>query len=97
MAVEIITKEDLQNFKTELLSELRDLIATSPQAPPKKWIKSYEVREILGISAGTLQNMRANGTLAYTKMGGLIFYDYDDIIRLMEDSKNHKKTSQRMF
>jgi hypothetical protein len=31
--------------------------------------------------------MRINGALPYTKMGGLIFYDYDDIKKLMEDTK----------
>jgi len=86
MAVEIITRDDLFTFKAELIRELRELL-TAPAAQPKKWLKSWEVREILGVSPGTLQNMRINGTIAYTKIGGLIFYDYDDIIKLMENTK----------
>ena len=86
MAVEIITRDDLFSFKTELIRELRELL-TAPAAQPKKWLKSWEVREMLGVSPGTLQNMRINGALPYTKMGGLIFYDYDDIKKLMEDTK----------
>lgn len=96
MAAEIITREDLLAFKTELVRELHDLMKT-PAAQPRKWIKSYEVREMLGISPGTLQNMRINGTIAYTKIGGLIFYDYNDIIKLMEGAKKPGKSQQRLF
>lgn len=61
MAVNLITQEDLQNFKTELFAELKTLFAESGPTPPKKWLKSYEVRDMLGISRGTLQNMKDNG------------------------------------
>ena len=51
---------------------------------PRAWLKSYEVRKLLGISAGTLQNLRVNGTLPYTKIGGLMYYRFEDIQKLME-------------
>ena len=86
MAAQIITQEDWQLFKTELIREIGEMISKSP-AQPRKWVKSYEVREMLGISAGTLQHMRANGTLSYTRIGGLIFYDYEDITKLMDSRK----------
>ncbi|WP_295119307.1 helix-turn-helix domain-containing protein [uncultured Chitinophaga sp.] len=95
MAAEIITKEDLQVFKAELLQAIRDIIV-SPATSQKKWVKSYEVRDMLGISPGTLQNMRVNGTIAYSKIGGLIFYDYDDILGLMEGRKKGNP-NPRMF
>ena len=90
MAATIITKEDLIEFKTELLNELRDIIA--PVCKPatengKQWLKSYEVKKMLGISPGTLQSMRLKGTIAFTKVGGLIFYSYDDILKLMKPQK----------
>jgi hypothetical protein len=86
MSVEILTKADLHQFKTELFSELKTLIAESPNQP-KKWLKSYEVRELLGISPGTLQNMRQTGTLTASKIGGLMFFNYDEIVKLMEQQK----------
>ena len=92
MAAQISTQEDWQLFKTELIRELLEVIS-KPPARPRKWVKSYEVREMLGISAGTLQNMRANGTLSYTRIGGLIFYDYEDITTLMESNKKTIKRS----
>ncbi len=92
MAAEILTREDLAIFKTELFRELQELV-NAPAIQPRKWLKSYEVRDLLGISPGTLQNMRINGTLSFTKIGGLIFYEYDDILKLMEGSKKPVKRS----
>lgn len=91
MTVNIVTNEDLLHFKTELVSELKTLISTRP-AMPVKWLRSYQVREMLSISAGTLQTLRINGTVEFTKIGGLTFYNYDDIVKMMEkDKKNVKK------
>jgi Helix-turn-helix domain len=91
MSVEILTKADLHQFKTDFFAELKELLSSSTPAPPKKWLKSYEVREMLGISRGTLQNMRTNGTLQATPVGGLMFYDYDDIAKLMQGKKQQRK------
>ncbi|WP_429050529.1 helix-turn-helix domain-containing protein [Chitinophaga sp. W3I9] len=52
--------------------------------PLRQWLKSYEVRDMMGISEGTLQNMRNNGTLAHRKVGGLMYYKYSDILKLMD-------------
>ncbi len=86
----MLTQEDLIAFKKELLHELQHLIKNMP-TPDRRWIKSYQVRDMLGISAGTLQQLRINGTLPFTKMGGLVLYDYSDIVQLMESRKQHLK------
>ena len=78
MAVSILTGDDLDLFKTELFDELKRLFKESAQ-PPKKWLKSDEVKKILNVSPGTLQTLRINGTLQYSKLGGIIYYDYDHI------------------
>ncbi len=85
MKVELITKEDLENFKKELFEEIRRnrFHFKKTEEAKKQWLKSYEVRKLLGISAGTLQNLRINGTLPYTKIGGLMYYRYEDIRNLM--------------
>lgn len=86
MKVELITKDDLEVFKKDLLEEIRRNRShpRKKEQEQKEWLKSYEVRKLLGISAGTLQNLRLNGTLPYTKVGGLMYYRYDDIRKLME-------------
>ncbi|MBT2561360.1 helix-turn-helix domain-containing protein [Pedobacter sp. ISL-68] len=82
MIVEIITKDDLRQFKAELLNGIKDIV--KPQEKAKEWLKSAEVRKMLNISPGTLQNLRINGTLRYTKIGGMMYYKLEDITRLLE-------------
>jgi len=90
MSLQILTKEDLQQFKTELFQELKNILSGQSNQP-RKWLKSYEVREMLNISPGTLQNMRVQGTISFTKIGGLTFYAYEDIIKLMESKKKEAR------
>ncbi len=88
MAARIITPEDLQEFKQELFQELHKLLANAPAAGlQKKWLKSPEVRELLSISPGTLQNLRVNGTLPYTKIGGVVYYESADILGMLEKNR----------
>jgi hypothetical protein len=87
MAAEIITTDDLREFKMELLDEIKQLFKEHNGQPSKKWLKSYEVRKILNISPGTLQNLRLNGTLPYTKIGGVLYYDYADIQEMLQSRK----------
>lgn len=91
MAATIITTEDLHEFKLELLEGIKTIINNKTGLASKKWLKSPEVRELLSISPGTLQNLRINGTLPYTKVGGVIYYDYDDIQKVMQDNRIHNK------
>ena len=79
---QMVTKRDLLNFGNLLLSEIKNTATTDTQ--PKQWLKSAEVREILKISPGTLQNLRINGTLKYKRIGGIIYYNYEDIVKMLE-------------
>jgi hypothetical protein len=85
MSVNILTHEDLQQFKAELITELKSLFKKE-SAGTKKWLKSEEVKKLLKVSAGTLQTLRINGTLQYTKIGGIIYYDYEHIEKVMHDN-----------
>ena len=86
MAIEVITREDLNEFRTLLLNDLKEIIQSKTQLT-KQWLKSNEVRKLLNISTGTLQNLRINGTLSYTKIGGIIYYANQDIEKLLEHNK----------
>ena len=62
MNVELITKQDLEQLKSELLSEIKRLVQLDGGSHSnKQWLKSNEVRKLLKISPGTLQNLRING------------------------------------
>lgn len=78
---QVVTKKDLLNFGNLLLNEIKT-VNTAEQHP--QWLKSSEVRKLLKISPGTLQNLRINGTLNYNRIGGTIYYKYEDLKKLME-------------
>lgn len=80
---QIVTREDLNEFRTLLLTDFKEIILNKPEEP-KQWLKSNEVRKLLNISAGTLQTLRINGILTYSKIGGIIYYKYEDIVKLLE-------------
>lgn len=66
MGATIITTEDLREFKMELLDDIKQLLANQSGHSSIKWLKSPRVRDLLGISSGTLQNLRINDKLPYT-------------------------------
>ena len=87
MSISIITKEDLQQFKTELLEGIEQLI--KPKTTEQKlWLRTSEVKSLLNISSGTLQNLRVNGTLSCSKIGGTLYYNYNDIQKLLMEQKH---------
>ena len=87
MNVELVTKEDLKELENNLLNAIK-LINKPGQGEVKKWLKSVEVRKLLNISPGTLQNLRINGTLRYTKIGGIMYYKLEDIYKVLEGGKH---------
>ena len=84
---QLITVDDLEQFKLELLTEFRALLKGNGTQPGKKWLKTHEVRKMLGISSGKLLTLRINGTLPYTKIGGVIYYDQEDIQQMFISKK----------
>ena len=90
MTNELLTREDLQHFRAQLLIELKEVLQPSKQST-KQWLKSSEVRKMLGISHGTLQNLRITKSLPYTKLGGIMFYKYEDIEKILEAGLVPKK------
>ncbi|QQX76472.1 MULTISPECIES: helix-turn-helix domain-containing protein [Aequorivita] len=89
MPTSIITTDDLREFKMELLDDIKTILSKQTSGTLKRYLKSSEVMEMLQISPGTLQNLRINGTLPYSKMGGIIYYDSEDIQKVMNDSRVH--------
>jgi len=84
MYLEIVTKQDLSNLKNEILLELRAIVKSAPIE--KEWLKSSDVRRILNCSPGTLQNLRVNGKLPFSKVGGTMYYKLSDVKTLLDDS-----------
>jgi hypothetical protein len=94
MPVSIITTDDLREFKMELLDDLKNLLSNQASGKLKKYMKSSEVMDLLQVSPGTLQNLRINGTLPYTKVGGIIYYDTEEIQNVMDANRvQHSQNS----
>ena len=91
MPSSIITTDDLREFKVELLEDIKKLLISQSKNKVKRYLKSAEVMDMLQISPGTLQNLRINGTLPYTKMGGIIYYDTRQIQKVLDQNSIHHK------
>ena len=46
MPTEIVTTDDLREFKLDLIKEIKQLFVAHHGQPTKKWLKSYEVRSV---------------------------------------------------
>ena len=86
MSMTIITKEDLQEFRLQLIDDIRQLIIPKEAKLVKPWLKNAEVMKLLGISANTLQRLRVSGKLPSSKVGGIHYYRYEDIEKLLNSN-----------
>ncbi|WDF55902.1 helix-turn-helix domain-containing protein [Mucilaginibacter sp. KACC 22063] len=79
MAIEIITKDDLDAFRQTLLNDIRELLSNGEKSETIEWLRCADVRKLLKISTGTIQNLRITGKLKSQKVGGIHFYSLRDI------------------
>jgi hypothetical protein len=86
MAIEIITKEDLQQFRLQLLVDLQQLLSSQVTPGNKKWLKGKEVRQMLNISSNTLQGLRVSGKIRCSRVGSILYYRYEDLQQLLDKS-----------
>jgi excisionase family DNA binding protein len=84
--MEVITKKDLAILKNELIKEFKSALQNKPEEK-SEWLKTWEVKKLVGLSNGTLQKMRNEGTIPFTKLGGLIFYKKEDVLALMQNGR----------
>lgn len=91
MGATFVTTDDLRDLKIELLEQIKELLTNEGGHTSKRWLKSGEVRSLLGISPGTLQNLRINGTIPYTKIGGVLYYDQKQINEVLEKNRIDNK------
>jgi len=81
--VQIVTMEEFQDFSQKVFEKL-ELIQNQQQGQGDgRWLKSNDVKRMLNISHGKLQQMRDRREINFTKVGGVIFYDREDINRIL--------------
>ncbi|WP_289029264.1 helix-turn-helix domain-containing protein [uncultured Algoriphagus sp.] len=91
MEIELITLAALQSLKQEILSEIRELIKQKSLAfNEKKWLKSRDVQRLLGISSGTLQTLRNQEKIPFTRLGGVIYYDRQELEKCLKENDQNE-------
>ncbi len=91
MPANIITTDDLRQFKIELIDELKQLFSHRNDTNTREYLKSSEVSKLLNISLSKLQHLRVAKVLPYTRVGATIYYRRDDIHQLLESNKKQAK------
>lgn len=80
---ELATRKDLLNLRQELLNEFNNIVEKHLKND-KEWLRSHEVKELLGISTGTLHNLIAKGTLKPKRVGHILYFSMNDLRQLMK-------------
>ncbi|QES88489.1 helix-turn-helix domain-containing protein [Rhizosphaericola mali] len=77
----------LYDFQQKLLIEIRIALKEKKHPIEKEWIKSNEIKKMLGISHGTLQTLRNNGSIPFSKIGGVIFYSKEELNKILKQKE----------
>lgn len=93
----ITSSEELQRLLDEAVA------ATLPQhfedhappgrEPPKEVLSNREAMEFLDLSKSTLQRYRDGGVLPYSKLGGNVYYEREDLLRVLRQNRVNKKAT----
>ena len=87
MGIEIVTKDDLEAFSIKLMGNIHELMIQQQKATPVKpeGYKTADVRKILGCSVNKLVALRVSRNLRTKKIGGTIYYNLEDVKKLLEE------------
>jgi len=87
----VTSEEELQRLLDEAVA------ATLPEhftgaslpgkEPPKEVLSNREAMEFLDVSKSTLQRWRDDGTLPYSKVGASIYYEREDLLRVVREHR----------
>ncbi|WP_460687312.1 helix-turn-helix domain-containing protein [Niabella aquatica] len=87
MEIEVLTKEDLKAFEANLISAIELMLIkhlSSINERPEGY-KTSDVRKMLGCSTNKLVSLRISRNLRTKKVGGTLYYNKDDIKKLLEE------------
>ena len=88
MTLNIVTFEDLDRLRKELVEEIKKLLVIHEKAP--RLIKGRAVCKMLNMSPGKLKAMRDKKKIEYVVLGHAILYEFKHILDLIEKNKKNK-------
>src|SRR5690554_4541353 len=85
--VDLVLKlsQDLQQIKFQLQQFQKSRLERFTEA----WIDGQDVMQTLHISKRTLQSLRDEGTLPFSRINGKFYYKLSDIEQLLESNYSH--------
>lgn len=87
MSMEIVTKDDLEVFRCRLLNDIKMTMQAlvKPVSDKPEGYKTGDVRKILSCSVNKLVSLRVSRKLRTKKIGGTLYYNKEDVKRLLEE------------
>lgn len=88
--VYVASRRDLDEAILDGLREILPFVAEDlelPERPPKEVLSNREAMAFLDLSKSTLQRYRDDGTLAYSKLGGNVYYEREDLLRVVREHR----------
>ena len=79
VVIDKVTFERMLSGFENLAEKVERLCREHGDLGEREWLDSNDVCRLLGISPRTLQTMRENGTLAYTKISHKVYYKPEDV------------------
>jgi excisionase family DNA binding protein len=92
--IEALTFEAMMTRFESFAERVETLCRANGEKTMQEWLDNQDVCQILNISPRTLQTMRDNGTIPYTRIGNKMYYKADDLKRLIPlvDNQQKKRT-----
>jgi hypothetical protein len=80
---QLITVQDLIDFKKQLIGDIKKLLKEQSGHPGHQWLKAFEIKKMLRLSESKLQYLRDKGAIPFKKLGGVTYYNLEEIENLM--------------
>ena len=82
----ILSKEQFQELNKRL-DEISNRLSTK-EVNPEQFVDNTDFLQLMKISKRTAQNWRDEGKIAFSQVGGKIYYRYGDIEELLKQHYN---------
>lgn len=86
---QLITVQDLIDFKQQLIVDIKKLLKEQTGHPGHQWLKAFEIKKMLRLSESKLQYLRDKGVIPFKKLGGVTYYNLEEIESLMHSGKSN--------
>ena len=73
---------------------VNEILGKREEGRLSRWMDNQDVCQQLRISPRTLQTLRDNGTLAFTKIGNRTYYRPDDVERVVGNVEEKRKEAR---